>query len=139
MTASAPIHELLADPLAAARTAARGGSRVIGYVGNDIPVALILAADALPVRLRGLAGPTPRADRFLESSFTPDTRSIAEQWLAGDLDFLDAVVFARSDDAGQRLYYYVCELQRRGGRYAIVSACVGGGQGMALLIENPAA
>ena len=29
------------------------------------------------------------------------------------------------------------ELQRRGGRYAVVSACVGGGQGMALLIENP--
>ncbi|MFG6441060.1 thiolase family protein [Roseateles sp. LKC17W] len=29
------------------------------------------------------------------------------------------------------------ELQRRGERYAIVSACVGGGQGMALLIENP--
>lgn len=28
------------------------------------------------------------------------------------------------------------ELQRRGGSYAIVSACVGGGQGMALLIEN---
>jgi acetyl-CoA C-acetyltransferase len=31
------------------------------------------------------------------------------------------------------------ELRRRGGRYAVVSACVGGGQGMALLIENPAA
>ncbi|MEO6278614.1 thiolase family protein [Roseateles sp.] len=29
------------------------------------------------------------------------------------------------------------ELQRRGERYAVVSACVGGGQGMALLIENP--
>jgi acetyl-CoA C-acetyltransferase len=28
------------------------------------------------------------------------------------------------------------ELQRRGGRYAVVSACIGGGQGMALLIEN---
>ncbi|MDC8784393.1 thiolase family protein [Roseateles koreensis] len=28
------------------------------------------------------------------------------------------------------------ELHRRGGRYAVVSACVGGGQGMALLIEN---
>ncbi len=28
------------------------------------------------------------------------------------------------------------ELRRRGGRWAIVSACVGGGQGMALLIEN---
>ncbi|WP_423599623.1 thiolase family protein [Roseateles sp. MS654] len=30
------------------------------------------------------------------------------------------------------------ELQRRGGRFAVVSACVGGGQGMALLIENGA-
>jgi acetyl-CoA C-acetyltransferase len=29
------------------------------------------------------------------------------------------------------------ELRRRGGRRAVVSACVGGGQGMALLIENP--
>jgi acetyl-CoA C-acetyltransferase len=31
------------------------------------------------------------------------------------------------------------ELQRRGLRYGISSACVGGGQGMALLIENPQA
>ncbi|MFO1227061.1 thiolase family protein [Roseateles sp.] len=30
------------------------------------------------------------------------------------------------------------ELQRRGGRYAVVSACIGGGQGMALLLENTA-
>ncbi|MCK9512702.1 MAG: acetyl-CoA C-acyltransferase, partial [Pigmentiphaga sp.] len=29
------------------------------------------------------------------------------------------------------------ELRRRGGRYAIASACIGGGQGMALLLENP--
>lgn len=29
------------------------------------------------------------------------------------------------------------ELQRRGGRYAIASACIGGGQGIALLLENP--
>lgn len=28
------------------------------------------------------------------------------------------------------------ELQRRGGRYGIASLCVGGGQGMAILIEN---
>ena len=31
------------------------------------------------------------------------------------------------------------ELQRSGQRYGIASACVGGGQGMALLIENPSA
>ncbi|MBV9622701.1 MAG: thiolase family protein [Acidobacteria bacterium] len=30
------------------------------------------------------------------------------------------------------------ELKRSGGRYGIASACIGGGQGIALLIENPA-
>ena len=29
------------------------------------------------------------------------------------------------------------ELRRCGGRYGIASACIGGGQGIALLIENP--
>jgi acetyl-CoA C-acetyltransferase len=29
------------------------------------------------------------------------------------------------------------ELRRSGGRYGIASACIGGGQGIALLIENP--
>jgi acetyl-CoA C-acetyltransferase len=29
------------------------------------------------------------------------------------------------------------ELQRTGGRYGIASACIGGGQGIALLVESP--
>jgi hypothetical protein len=103
------------DPQVAARAAAARGERVVGYVGNDIPVALILAANALPVRLRAQGdAATPAADRFVESSFTPALRSVAEQWLAGSLEHLDAVVFPRGDDSGQRLYYYLCELQRRG-------------------------
>lgn len=31
------------------------------------------------------------------------------------------------------------ELKRSGGRYGVASACIGGGQGIAMLIENPAA
>jgi acetyl-CoA C-acetyltransferase len=31
------------------------------------------------------------------------------------------------------------ELRRRGRRWGVASACIGGGQGMALLIENPEA
>jgi acetyl-CoA C-acetyltransferase len=31
------------------------------------------------------------------------------------------------------------ELKRSGGRYGIASACIGGGQGIALLLENPEA
>lgn len=89
--------------------------RSIGYVGNDLPIELILAAEAMPVGLCGdSARSTPHADRYLESTFTPAIRSIAEQWLEGELDDLEAVILSRSDDSAQRLYYYICELQRRG-------------------------
>lgn len=109
------VDSLLADPLCIARASADAGSKVVGYVGEEIPVALIAASGALPVRVRGEAGcPTPRADEFMESAFSPSLRAIAEQWLEGKLNFLSAVVFPRSDDSAQRLYYYLCELQRRG-------------------------
>jgi hypothetical protein len=109
------LEQLRRDPQTVARAAAARGERVVGYVGNEVPVALILAANALPVRLRALADAgTASADRFVESSFTPAARSIAEQWLNGALDHLHAVIFTRGDDSGQRLYYYLCELQRRG-------------------------
>jgi hypothetical protein len=109
------VHRLRQDPQELARSAVLTGQRVVGYVGNDVPVALILASGALPVRLRGTAdAATSGVDRFVESSFAPELRAIANQWLGGALDHLDSVVFARTDDSGQRLYYYLCELQRRG-------------------------
>lgn len=109
------VSALIDDPLGAARDAARAGARVIGYYGNDIPVALILAAGALPVRLRAAPrGPTARADLYLESAHSPELRALVEQWFAGELDFIETVIFPRSDDSAQRVYYYLCELQRRG-------------------------
>lgn len=109
----AHVDALIADPLHVAR--ATTGTRVVGYIGDEIPVALIAASGALPLRVRGHAGrATPRADEFMESAFTPEIRSIAERWLQGELDFLHTVVFPRADDSAQRLYYYLCELQRRG-------------------------
>jgi hypothetical protein len=108
------IQQRLREPLAAARAEHSRGRRVIGYIGDDIPVELILAADALPLRLMSTPRETPNADRYLESSFGPAARAILEDWLGGEFDFLDAIVFPRSNDTAQRLYYYVCELQRRG-------------------------
>jgi hypothetical protein len=109
------LESLRRDPQQLARAAAARGERVVGYVGNEVPVALILAANALPLRLRAAGeGGTASADRFVESSFSPAVRSIAQQWLGGALDHLAAVIFTRADDSGQRLYYYLCELQRRG-------------------------
>ncbi|HEY5760230.1 MAG TPA: 2-hydroxyacyl-CoA dehydratase family protein [Steroidobacter sp.] len=89
--------------------------RLVGYLGHDVPVELVLAAGALPIGLHGRADrPTPSADRYLESTFSPASRAVAEQWLNGELDDLEAVIFSRSDDSAQRLYYYLCELLRRG-------------------------
>jgi hypothetical protein len=115
MNLEALVDDVLAHPLRAARNATARGERAIGYVGVDIPVELMLAASAIPIRLCGTPdAATPQADRYLEASFSPESRSIAEQWLTGRFDCLESVVFSRSDDSAQRLYYYLCELQRRG-------------------------
>jgi hypothetical protein len=110
----ANVDALLREPLKMPREATLAGNRVIGCLGPEIPVALILGSGALPLALRGGIAPTPLADRILESAFSPNARAVTEQWLLGQLDFLDGVVFSRADDSSQRLYYYLCELQRRG-------------------------
>jgi hypothetical protein len=102
---------LLQNPFAAWRAS----GDAVGFVGYDVPIDVLLASGRpfghLPWRV---AGATPWADRWLESSFPYWTRSILEQWHAGEFDALETVVFSRADDASQRLYYYVRELQRRG-------------------------
>lgn len=104
------LEERLADPLAAL-----AGGDAVGYVGADVPLEVLLATGRpfghLPWRVEG---ETPWADRWLESSFPMWSRSILEQWHQGAFDSLRDVVFSRADDASQRLYYYVRELQARG-------------------------
>jgi len=111
MSLSTLLNRTLGDPLHAARS-----GRAIGYLGWDVPVELILAADAAPVQLGALplSVDATLAERFLENSFSAQSRVVAHRWLAGDLDALEAVIFSRSDDNAQRLYYYLCELQRMG-------------------------
>lgn len=110
-TSARTLDSILADPLAPAREQPGG----IGYVGWDFPqdVAFALHAPALHLPWRADA-PTPFADLWLESSFPGWARSIVEDWSTGAFDALERVVFSRGDDASQRLYYYVRELQRRG-------------------------
>jgi benzoyl-CoA reductase/2-hydroxyglutaryl-CoA dehydratase subunit BcrC/BadD/HgdB len=106
------VSDSLHDPLAAARHHAQQGGRVIGYLGAEIPVELILASGAFPLRLPGAAqSPTDAADQFLESSFMPDVRAIAEQYLQGAFDFMHSIILPRSNDSAQRLYYYLSELR----------------------------
>lgn len=88
---------------------------MIASLGPCLPLDLLEATGRHAGQLRWLLGePTPQADRWLESKFPVWSRSIVEQWATGRFDELDAVVFSRGDDAVQRVYYYLCELQRRG-------------------------
>lgn len=87
----------------------------IATVGPDIPQDLLEATG----RYAGPLGWTidrdfPRAEQWMESKFPLWAKSILEDWAAGAFDHLETVVFSRSDDSAQRLYYYVCELQRTG-------------------------
>lgn len=107
----AAVDDRLRDPLAAYRAASDG----VGFVGPDVPIDVLVASGRpfghLPWRTDRA---TAWADRWLESSFPYWSRSILEQWHGGAFDALGTVVFSRADDASQRLYYYVRELQRRG-------------------------
>ena len=88
---------------------------MIASVGPGLPQDLLQATGAYsgPVAW-DLDRATPDADRWLESKFPLWARSILQQWADGDFDHLEIVVFSRADDAVQRLYYYLCELQRTG-------------------------
>lgn len=107
------VTKTLLDPLALARAYQQAGGRVIGYVGTEIPVELIIAAGAMPVQTP-VFGITDfkSANQYLENSFEPAVRAITERYLQGDLDFLEAIILPRSNDSAQRLYYYLCELRR---------------------------
>ncbi len=87
----------------------------IATIGADIPLDLLNATGRFAGPLNWhIDRPTPRADAWLESKFTPWARSIVEDWAEGHFDGLGEVIFSRSDDTSQRLYYYICELRARG-------------------------
>jgi len=91
-----------------------GAPAALGFVGPDIPIEVLLASGRSFGHLPWNTAATPAADRWLESGFPGWARSILEQWHDGAFDGLHAVVFSRGDDASQRLFYYVRELQLRG-------------------------
>lgn len=88
---------------------------MIALAGPDMPHEVLTAAGchAGPVPL-DVERATPRAQQWLESKFAPWAFALVEAWAAGEYDGLDGVLFSRADDTSQRVYYYVCELQRRG-------------------------
>jgi hypothetical protein len=88
---------------------------VIAIAGPNLPHEVLIASG------RGVAPlhydpdrEAPRASQWLETKFAPWAPPVIEAWLDGEYDAIEHVLFSRADDTSQRLYYYVCELQRRG-------------------------
>ena len=107
--------ELLADRTRHARAWKAAGKPVVGFLSNSVPVELIDAAGCFPLQLPALpSASTPLADRYMEDLFDPMARSVFERLLAGEFAFVDLVVLPRAVDSFQRMYYYLCELQRLG-------------------------
>jgi hypothetical protein len=101
----------LADPLATAHAA----DAPIGIVGLDFPLDIAASEQRVFCHLPWRSGrSTPQADAWLEPAFPGWARSILQDWAEGRFAAFESVVFSRGDDAAQRLYYYICELQRRG-------------------------
>lgn len=111
-TIEAKLDDILAHPLRAAGSCAGGAW---GYVGLDIPADLLSLPGRVSCHLPWRKHVnSPVAGRWLETSFPGWAFSIVEDWADGRFDCFEQVVFSRGDDAAHRLYYYICELQRRG-------------------------
>ncbi len=86
----------------------------IAHVGPELPQRLLRATGRHAGAIAFAAErPTPTADRWMESNFAPWAKAILEGWARDEYGSHSHVVFSRADDSAQRLYYYVCELQRR--------------------------
>ncbi|MGW6443226.1 2-hydroxyacyl-CoA dehydratase [Lentzea sp. NPDC055074] len=86
---------------------------VIGCVGQDVPVELVTAAGALPVRLAGRPGADlTTGETYLGRGVDPAAVSVLTRLLAGEYGRLDRLLVSRDCEASLRLFYAVRELRR---------------------------
>jgi len=76
----------------------------IGYLCSLVPEEIILAAGMKPVRIKGEAEATSDADSYLYHNLCPYIKNIMSTALAGQVRYLDGIVFARSCDGMRRMY-----------------------------------
>lgn len=86
---------------------------VIGCVGQDVPVELVTAAGALPVRLAGRPGmDVTEGETYLGRGVDPSAPSVLTRLLTGEYGRLDRLLVSRDCEASLRLFYAVRELRR---------------------------
>ncbi|HVN96094.1 MAG TPA: 2-hydroxyacyl-CoA dehydratase family protein [Syntrophorhabdaceae bacterium] len=90
----------------AARAWKKQGGKVVGYLSDDAPDEMILAAGLFPFRMSGNpAEGTEEVDKYSESFYDPSVRSILNMLLTGKYDFLDFIIIPHHSDAVLKLYH----------------------------------
>ncbi|MCL4479471.1 MAG: 2-hydroxyacyl-CoA dehydratase family protein [Deltaproteobacteria bacterium] len=79
------------------------GRKVIGVMPAYFPKVVITALDAYPVAYIGENIPIVQADTYLQSFSCTTTRTILEQALKGDMDYVDGFIFTTMCDNQQNL------------------------------------
>ena len=101
------------NPERAAREHKSNNGKVVGYLSNNVPVELIVAAGLFPVEIKGDPNKgTEAGDIYMEPFHDGHIRSIFSRALAGDFDFLDLLVIPRSSEGYLQLYYYLLEAKK---------------------------
>jgi len=111
------------DRIAAARAHHEAGGKVIAYLCDNVPVELIEAAGAFPLRVHG--GPeVDRAPvrRHVDSLYPPDVTqrpdfvgAMLGRLLGGGLEFVDAVIVPHNRNAVQAIHRQLHDAQREHG------------------------
>ncbi|WP_285251278.1 2-hydroxyacyl-CoA dehydratase family protein [Pseudarthrobacter sp. fls2-241-R2A-168] len=101
------------DPERAAREHKSEGGKVVGYLSNNVPVELIIAAGLFPVEIKGDPHRgTEAGDIYMEPFHDGHIRSIFSRALAGEFNYLDLLVIPRSSEGYLQLYYYLLEAKK---------------------------
>ncbi|MCC8059837.1 MAG: 2-hydroxyacyl-CoA dehydratase family protein [Clostridiales bacterium] len=98
----------------AAREWREKGGKVVGILGSDVPVEILIAANMLPVQVYAVPGQsTTEAERYLEMSFQTTSKLIFQKLVDGTYhEMMDDLVISNSADQYVRLYLYLRELRR---------------------------
>jgi benzoyl-CoA reductase/2-hydroxyglutaryl-CoA dehydratase subunit BcrC/BadD/HgdB len=111
-SALATLHRHYDDREGEARRRRETGQKVVGYLSNNVPEELILAAGMFPVRLTGdPRDTTEMADIYLDEAFDGSIKSIFNRLFTGHFDFVDLVIVPRTSEAFLQLYYFVTEVR----------------------------
>ncbi len=104
MQAINELYDVVGDPLTyARRLKEQTGKKIIGYMCTYAPEEIIQAAGAHPLRLFGSNKNIFLADGHLQAYCCSLVRGVLEDALAGDLNFLDGMIFPHTCDTIQRL------------------------------------